>query len=155
MSQPIVGGREQGEELRLLFLVNQGWLVQSDIALKPGKQTWGNHHSMLHSVYTVFTQSLHPERPRRSGCKVGFFEVVTPLGGVRVFICASESCFGSHAFVSWPIWSIQSFTDSQNYPVISGFLPKSESKWGLSRANTMPRDKRGVTTSKNRLYRDP
>ena len=35
------------------------------------------------------------------------------------------------------------------FPVISGFLPKSESKWGLSRANTTPRDKRGVTTSKN------
>eukprot|EP00116_Pleurobrachia_bachei_P014422 sb/3474684/ len=47
--------------------------------------------------------------------KVGFFEVVTPLGGVRVFSCASESCFGSHAFVSRPIWSNQSFTDSQNY----------------------------------------
>ena len=29
------------------------------------------------------------------------------------------------------------------FPVISGFLPKSESKWGLSRANTTPRDKRG------------
>eukprot|EP00116_Pleurobrachia_bachei_P018741 sb/3479003/ len=35
------------------------------------------------------------------------------------------------------------------FPVTSGFLPKSESKWGLSRANTTPRDKRGVTTSKN------
>eukprot|EP00116_Pleurobrachia_bachei_P018883 sb/3479145/ len=35
------------------------------------------------------------------------------------------------------------------FPVISGFLPKSESKWGLSHANTTPRDKRGVTTSKN------
>eukprot|EP00116_Pleurobrachia_bachei_P018607 sb/3478869/ len=28
-----------------------------------------------------------------------FFEVVTPLGGAQVFICASESSFGSHAFV--------------------------------------------------------
>eukprot|EP00116_Pleurobrachia_bachei_P000284 sb/3460546/ len=64
--------------------------------------------------------------------KVGFFEVVTPLGGARVFICASESCFGSHAFVSWPIWSNQ-----------------SESKWGLSRANKTRAPPRGVTTSKN------
>eukprot|EP00116_Pleurobrachia_bachei_P013044 sb/3473306/ len=45
--------------------------------------------------------------------KVGFFEVVTPLGGMRVFICVSDSCFGSHAFVFRPIWSNQSFTDSQ------------------------------------------
>eukprot|EP00116_Pleurobrachia_bachei_P014233 sb/3474495/ len=76
---------------------------------------------------------------------------VTPLGAARVFICASESCFGSQAFVSGPIWSNQNFTDSQNY-ALSGdirFLPKTESKWGLSRANTTPRDKRGVTTSKN------
>eukprot|EP00116_Pleurobrachia_bachei_P002058 sb/3462320/ len=35
------------------------------------------------------------------------------------------------------------------FPVIPGFLPESESKFGLSRANTTPRDKRGVTTSKN------
>eukprot|EP00116_Pleurobrachia_bachei_P011474 sb/3471736/ len=42
---------------------------------------------------------------RKRACKVGFFEVVTPLGAARVFICASESCFGSHTFVSWPIWS--------------------------------------------------
>eukprot|EP00116_Pleurobrachia_bachei_P009650 sb/3469912/ len=35
------------------------------------------------------------------------------------------------------------------FPVTSGLLPKSECKWGLSRANTTPRDKRGVTTSKN------
>eukprot|EP00116_Pleurobrachia_bachei_P001450 sb/3461712/ len=33
------------------------------------------------------------------------------------------------------------------FPLISGFLPKSESKWGLSRPNTTPRDKWGVTTS--------
>eukprot|EP00116_Pleurobrachia_bachei_P010474 sb/3470736/ len=56
-------------------------------------------------------------------------------------------------FGSWPIWSNQSFTDSQNYApkimLFPVFLPKSESKWGLSRANTTLRDKRGVTTSKN------
>ena len=33
--------------------------------------------------------------------KVGFFEVVTPLGGARVFICASESCFGSGGIEIW------------------------------------------------------
>eukprot|EP00116_Pleurobrachia_bachei_P005034 sb/3465296/ len=39
------------------------------------------------------------------------------------------------------------------FPVISGFfLPKSESKWGLSRANTTPCDERGVTTSKNPTF---
>eukprot|EP00116_Pleurobrachia_bachei_P011923 sb/3472185/ len=87
---------------------------------------------------------------------VGFFEVVTPQGGVRVFICASDSCFGSHAFVSRPIWSNQRFTDSQNYALAFScdirFLPKSESKWGLSRANTTPCDERGVTTSKNPTF---
>ena len=90
--------------------------------------------------------------------KVGFFEVVAPLGGARVFICASESCFGSHAFVSRPIWSNQSFTDSKNY-ALSGdirFFTEKRKQVGLSRANTTPRDKRGVTTSKNpTLYRDP
>eukprot|EP00116_Pleurobrachia_bachei_P016925 sb/3477187/ len=29
------------------------------------------------------------------------------------------------------------------FPVISSLLPKSKRKWGLSRANTTPRDKRG------------
>eukprot|EP00116_Pleurobrachia_bachei_P016321 sb/3476583/ len=69
--------------------------------------------------------------------KVGFFEVVTPLGGARIFICASESCFGSHAFVSG-----QFTAKIMLFPVISGFMPKSESKWGLPRANTTPRDER-------------
>ena len=34
------------------------------------------------------------------------------------------------------------------FPVICGFLPRSERKWGLSRANTTPRDKRGVNNIK-------
>ena len=34
------------------------------------------------------------------------------------------------------------------FPVICGFLPRSERKWGLSRANTTPRDKRGWTILK-------
>eukprot|EP00116_Pleurobrachia_bachei_P010600 sb/3470862/ len=73
----------------------------------------------------------------------------------RVFICVSEPCFDSHAFVSWPIWANQSFTKLLRtpkimlFPVISGFLWKSQSKWGLSLANTTPHDKRRVTTSKN------
>eukprot|EP00116_Pleurobrachia_bachei_P018022 sb/3478284/ len=46
--------------------------------------------------------------------KSDFLKLSTPLGGTRVFICASES-FGSHTFVSWLIWSNQSFADSQNY----------------------------------------
>eukprot|EP00116_Pleurobrachia_bachei_P001167 sb/3461429/ len=49
-----------------------------------------------------------------------FFEVVTPLGGARVFICASESCFGSHAFVSWPIWfnGLPKLCSFRWYPVL-------------------------------------
>eukprot|EP00116_Pleurobrachia_bachei_P018069 sb/3478331/ len=65
--------------------------------------------------------------------KVGFFEVVTPLAGARVFICLSESCFGSHAFVSRSIWSNQSFTDSQNYALfrsLPGFCRKVRASGG-------------------------
>ena len=38
------------------------------------------------------------------------------------------SFFGSHAFVSWPISSIKSFTDSQNY-ALSGDMRLFAEKW--------------------------
>eukprot|EP00116_Pleurobrachia_bachei_P003168 sb/3463430/ len=39
------------------------------------------------------------------------------------------------------------------FPVISGFLPISESKWELSRANTTRHDKRGGSVAEVRLYK--
>eukprot|EP00116_Pleurobrachia_bachei_P015413 sb/3475675/ len=83
--------------------------------------------------------------------KVGFFEVVTPLGGTQIFICASESCFGSDAFVSQPIWSNQSFTDSF-FPVIISLLPRIQSKWGLSRKYDAARQKGGDNLKKSDFY---
>ena len=82
---------------------------------------------------------------------VGFFEVVTPWVA-REFLFARRNLvlaltplflgqFGQTKVLRTPKIVL--------LPVISGFLPKSESKWGLSRANTTPRDIRGVTTSKN------
>eukprot|EP00116_Pleurobrachia_bachei_P016084 sb/3476346/ len=98
------------------------------------------HFSPLHTYYAMAFDIV--------GSRLRF-----PEGGrfyLRVGILFWLS-FGSHAFVSRPIWSNQSFRTLKImlFPVISGFLPKSESKWGLSRANTTPCDKRGVTTSKN------
>eukprot|EP00116_Pleurobrachia_bachei_P014367 sb/3474629/ len=51
---------------------------------------------------------------------------------IFIFICASESCFGSHAFVSRPIWSNQIFKQV-------GAVTR---KYNAAR-------QRGVTTSKN------
>eukprot|EP00116_Pleurobrachia_bachei_P005848 sb/3466110/ len=78
----------------------------------------------------------------------GFFEVVTPLGGARVFI-SRDSPHLLSLFDKNPDITGKSIIKIMLFPVISGFLSKSESKWGLSRANTTTRDKRGVTTSKN------
>eukprot|EP00116_Pleurobrachia_bachei_P010031 sb/3470293/ len=62
-------------------------------------------------------------------CKVGFFEVVTPLGGAQVFICR----------VGIGFWLPRLCFLAISFPVMFGFLPKSESKWGLSRANFLPK----------------
>eukprot|EP00116_Pleurobrachia_bachei_P017652 sb/3477914/ len=76
---------------------------------------------MPHGSFQVFVSNM-----------IGFFEVVTPLGGARVFICRvgigfwlSRLCF------------------------LANLVKPNESNWGLSRANTTLRDKWGVTTSKN------
>ena len=50
--------------------------------------------------------------------KVGFFEVVTPLGGAQCLFARRKFVL---AFVSGPISSIKSFTDSQNY-ALSGYM---------------------------------
>eukprot|EP00116_Pleurobrachia_bachei_P005672 sb/3465934/ len=90
--------------------------------------------------------------PTQQFSKVEFFEVVTPLGGERVFICASESCFGSHAFVSWPIWPNQSFTDSQNYALsgdIRFFAEKGEQVGAVTRKYDAARQKGGDNFKKS------
>ena len=59
--------------------------------------------------------------------------------------------FGSHAFVSGPISSINSFTDSQNY-ALSGYIRFYTVKWEQVGAVMRKYDaahEKGVTTSKN------
>eukprot|EP00116_Pleurobrachia_bachei_P010202 sb/3470464/ len=93
------------------------------------RTSWGSQHNIRNfkHFFRIFCRVElwgktgrfpAPRRVEPKQTKVGFFEVVTgwlPLGGAGVFICTSESCFGSHALVSWPIWSNQSFTDSQRF----------------------------------------
>eukprot|EP00116_Pleurobrachia_bachei_P008092 sb/3468354/ len=101
---------------------------------------------------------------RSTATKVGFFEVVTPPWVARKFLFAllrtpkimlfvgilfwlSRLCFSVN-LVKPKFYGLPKLCSFQ-FSVISGFLLKSESKWGLSRTNTTPCDKRGVTTSKN------
>ena len=49
------------------------------------------------------------------------------------------SFFGPHAFVSWPISSIKSFTDSQNY-ALSGDMRFNAIKWEQEGAVTRKYD---------------
>eukprot|EP00116_Pleurobrachia_bachei_P012167 sb/3472429/ len=75
-----------------------------------------------------------------------------PLGGARVFICASESCFGCHAFVSRSISSNQSFTDSQNYDLsgdIRFFAEKLEQVGAVTRKYDAARQKGGDNFKKS------
>eukprot|EP00116_Pleurobrachia_bachei_P012304 sb/3472566/ len=80
------------------------------------------------------------------GTKVGFFKVVTPPPRWRaefylrvgILIWLSRLCFSAN-LVKPKLYGLPKLC----------FLSRSESKWGLSRTNTTPRDKRGVTTSKN------
>eukprot|EP00116_Pleurobrachia_bachei_P014527 sb/3474789/ len=83
--------------------------------------------------------------------KVGFFEVVTPLGRAGVLFARRNLVLALTAlFLCQFGQTIVLRTHKiMFFPVISSFLPKSESKWGLSRANTTRCDKKGVTTSKN------
>eukprot|EP00116_Pleurobrachia_bachei_P017077 sb/3477339/ len=84
--------------------------------------------------------------------KSDFLKLSPPLGGARVFICASESCFGSHAFVSRPIWSNQSFTESQNYALsgdIRFFAEKREQVGAVMRKYDAVRQKGGDNFKKS------
>eukprot|EP00116_Pleurobrachia_bachei_P006358 sb/3466620/ len=101
-----------------------------------------------HDFIGHFTTNLTELRERSRSddtCKVGFFEVVT-LWVAREFLFARRnlvlaltplflSQFGRTKVLRTPKIML--------FPVIPGFLPKSKSKWGLSHANTTPRDKRG------------
>ena len=66
-----------------------------------------NTFESLHSLATKPTTQQYS--------KVGFFEVVTPWVAREFLFARRNLVLGSHAFASSPIWSNQSFTDSQNY----------------------------------------
>jgi hypothetical protein len=87
--------------------------------------------------------------------KVGFFKVVTRWMA-REFLFACRKRVGNLFLALTPL-VLDQFRQIKVlrthkiilFPVICGFLPKGDSKWGLLHANTTPCVKRGVITSKN------
>ena len=91
--------------------------------------------------------------------KVHFFIFVHPPGWRAMFYLRGGNIFAS--FLALTPLFLDQFRQTKIlrtlkimlFPVICGFLPRSERKWGLSRANTTPRVKRGVNNIKKMDFR--
>eukprot|EP00116_Pleurobrachia_bachei_P019190 sb/3479452/ len=83
-----------------------------------------------------------------------YYELVTPLGGVQVFICASEAVFGSYTYLflgQFGQTKVLRVHKIMLFPVIYGRLVRNEQRIGLTHFNLLSnkRDKREVWTEKN------